>query len=104
MEIAKQRLSLASPVPKSEEIRVQRVRKVASAAAWIERVGGAIEKRPLLEDEVFPRALVAGRAGAGKREIFKVKRAEVTLELPRFEPPAGVCVVGARFERFGEEM
>ena len=51
---------------------------------------------------MLPRVLVAGRAGAGKREIFEVKRGEVALELPRFQPPAGVCVLGARLERLGE--
>ena len=104
MVIAEQRLPLAFTVRKPEEIRVQRIRQIARAAAGIERVGGAIEERPLLEDEVLPGILVAGRAGAGKREIFEMKRAEVALERSRFREPAGVCVPGARLERCGEQI
>ncbi len=73
---------------------------VSSATARIDRVGGAIEKRSLLEDEVLPRALVPGGARTGKRQVFQVKGAEVALQLPRLR--AGTRAFGARLECLGE--
>jgi hypothetical protein len=89
-------------VPEPEEIRVQRIGEVPGAATGIERVGGPIEKRPLREDEVFPRVFIAGRACACEREVFEVKRGKVAFDLVRRRGPSSKRASGARVEGGGE--
>ena len=52
-----------------EQLRVQRLRDVAGAAAGIHRIRGAIHGGPELFHEMIPRVLAAHRTCAGEREI-----------------------------------
>src|SRR5262245_59588190 len=86
-----------------EQLAVDAVRQLSSAASGVERVGRAIERRTLFTNEVFPRPLVARCASAGKREIFEMQRVEIcaafgaSLErfskpLERHPPALGACL------------
>ena len=77
-----------------------RVCQFASATAGIERVGGAIEKGPLLENEVLPRALIPVGARARKRQVFQVKGAEIAIQFHRRQ--ARTRAFGAGLERRSE--
>src|SRR4029453_19632123 len=74
-----------------EQLAVDAVGQFPGAASGIERVGRAIERRTLFANEVFPRRLVAGRAAAGKREVFEMQLVEVCAafgaSLERFSKP-----------------
>src|SRR5207244_11759456 len=57
--VAKERLPLTPGGPDAVQLRVQRIGDLARALRAIERVGGAIQERPVLADESLPRVLVA---------------------------------------------
>src|SRR5439155_11441096 len=57
--IPQQRLPFAAAALHAVQIGIQRVGDLARALRAIERVGGAIEKRPVLANEPLPRVLVA---------------------------------------------
>ena len=54
----------------AEEVGVQRIRELTGAAAWIQRVGSAIQHGPVFQDEMVPRGFVPGRACACEGEIL----------------------------------
>ena len=81
VEVAEQRLPPAVTVAKPEQFGVQRIGDLAGPAARVERVRRPIEQRALLEDEVFPRLVVARGTRAGEREIVEVQRRTVALEI-----------------------
>jgi len=60
-----------------EQLAVEPVSELPRAAARIERVGRAIQRRALFANEVFPRPFVAGGAAAGQREVFEMQFVEV---------------------------
>src|SRR5437867_1452061 len=64
MEILEERSPLAAVVLESVQVRIQRIGELACAAAPIERIGRAIEQRPILEHEPIPGGLVSGRTAA----------------------------------------
>src|SRR5205807_270313 len=57
--VAKERLPLTRGGPDAVQLRVQRIGDLARALRAIERVGSAIQERPVLADESLPRVLVA---------------------------------------------
>jgi hypothetical protein len=65
LKVAKERLTV--------EIRVQGIGEIARTARWVQRVGGAVEDRPVLEDEALPGLLVPGRALPCELEIGGVR-------------------------------
>ena len=69
VKIVKQRLPGAVLVLQAVELGIQRVGGLARAAARIDRIGRAVERRPELRHEVIPRRVVAKRASARQREI-----------------------------------
>src|SRR5678816_948320 len=50
-----------------EELAVDAVREIARSTRWIDRVGGTIEDRPMLADEMFPGRFITGRASTRQR-------------------------------------
>ena len=73
VEVAKERQPFAVPLPQPEQVRVQRVREVARAARAVDRIGRAVEHRPVLAHEMLPRPFVSLRARACKRKVFEVE-------------------------------
>jgi len=96
-------LPVAWMVADPEQVRVQRIGEVARTAARIDRVGGAVQQRPLHEDEVLPRLLVSLCARAGEREVFQVQGREIPFDVTR-----GAVIpqrpLGAGLERAGEPI
>src|SRR6476659_8952005 len=80
VEVAEERLAFAASLAQPEELAVQRLGEVARAATGIERIGRAVQQRPMLQNEVVPRALVAISARARQREVFQMQAGEVLFE------------------------
>jgi hypothetical protein len=104
MEVAEQRSPLARAIFNAEEIGIERIRQVASFATRIDRVRGSIEKRPVRQDEVIPRRIIPVRARARERQIVKMKRGQVALELSRIGSASGKCALGARLKCLGKTI
>ena len=73
VEVAEERLAFAASLAQPEELAVQRIGKIARAATGIERIGRAVQQRPMLQNKVVPCALVAVGACARQREVFQVQ-------------------------------
>ena len=85
-----------------KELAVNAVGEVACAASRFQRVGGTIERRTMLANEVVPGRLVTPGASARQREVFEVQLSRVgapfraSLErvsepLERHTPAFGAC-------------
>ena len=102
VKIAEQRLALARLFAQSKKIRVQRICEIAGVASRIECRRRSIQQRPLLEDEMVPRAFISSRARAGEREVFEVQAAKIAFEILRVRFASGKRAFGACLERIGE--
>src|SRR5690606_4728474 len=80
VEVAEERLPLAGAFAQAEQIRVERIGELTSATGAIDRLGRAIERGPMLPDEVIPGRLVSGRARAGQRQVVEAQRRDVLLD------------------------
>ena len=102
MKVAKQRLPPALRVFQPEKLAVERVGELPRATAAIERVGGAMEARPILQHEIVPRRVVPEPACASEREVFEVKRHQVAFAIRGTWGAIAGPVRNAAFECFGE--
>ncbi len=66
-----------------EEIGIQRIGKLARAAARIDGLGGSIKNGPMLLDEVLPGTFMAEHARGGEREVLEVQGFEIPLYVGR---------------------
>ena len=80
VKIAKQGLTIGSAIGDAEQVAVERIHELPRPAGRVHGVGGAIERRPELAHEVFPRVFVARRAPAGEREILEMQGRQVPLD------------------------
>jgi hypothetical protein len=53
---------------------------------------------------MFPRRIVASRAGAGNRQILEMQRREISIELARCGDAIGERAPGARLQRPGPQL
>ena len=90
MKISKQRLPAACAPIQAEQIAVQRIGEISGPPARLDRVGRAVQKRPVLSDEMFPGLLVRGSAGARQRQIFEMQRGEIPRQLASLLPEGAV--------------
>ena len=67
VEVPEQRPALALALTQPEQLGIQRVCRFARGSRPIDRVGGAIQNRPMLADEVLPGRFVAVGAPGRKR-------------------------------------
>src|SRR5262249_50831408 len=74
LKVLKQRSALAAAVPDAVELGVQRVGELSRAAARIERVSGAVQHGPVLEDETLPGLRVSCGAQARELQVRRVRR------------------------------
>ncbi len=81
MKIPEHRLAFAVELLQAEQLGVKRLGNLPRAAGRIDGVGRAIHPRPELAHEIIPRLVAADRARARQREIGKVQRIEISIEL-----------------------
>ncbi len=103
VKIAKQRLPALAAIVETVELRIQRIGELARTTPPGERVGRAVEPRPLLPDEVFPRRLVSRGAGTCEREVFHVQRRQVAIQLSPGRCLGANRSIDARLERLGKK-
>ena len=103
VKIAKQRLPALPAVVETVELAIERVGEFARTASRGERVGRAVEPRPLLADEVFPCRLVSRGAGTGEREVLQMQRGQAPIQLSLRRRLGAERAIDARIERVGKE-
>lgn len=91
MVIPEQRLPFTVPLANAKQLAVNGIGDLTRTSRPVESVRCAIEGRPMLLDEVIPRTLVTGCAGAGQRQIFEVKSAKISRQIRR-RRAGGACV------------
>jgi hypothetical protein len=99
VKVAKERPPLAVALLKAEEVRVDRVRLLACAAARIEGVGCPIKDGTILKHEMVPGQLVAIRARRSQRKVLEMQPRPVAFEPLDVWRPSGKCLLGAPLER-----
>src|SRR4029079_17384409 len=76
---------------------------VAPPATRCERIRRTVQQRPMLQNKVVPRALVAIGASACQREVFQVQAGEVLFDIPRYTLRAQGAL-RTRLERLGKAL
>src|SRR6476659_7516732 len=98
VEVAEERLAFAASLAQPEELAVQRIGEIASAATGFECIRRTVQQRPMLQNKVLPCVLVAMRACTRQREVFQVQAREVLFETSRC-PMRSQGPLRARLER-----
>ncbi len=91
MVIPEQRLPFTVALANAEQLAVNGIGDLARTSRPVESLGCPIESRPMLLDEVIPRTLVTGCAGAGQRQIFEVESVKISRQIRRGRA-GGTCV------------
>jgi len=91
MVIPEQRLPFTIALANAEQLAVNGIGDLACTSRSVESLGCPIESGPMLLDEVIPRTLVTGCAGAGQRQIFEVESVKIPRQIRRGRA-GGTCV------------
>jgi hypothetical protein len=97
--IAKQRAASGNSRVEPVQISIQGIRELSRSAGGINRIGGAVQHRSVLANEVLPCLFIPLSAADREREIFEPQGFQKGFELVsrRFTVAEGVC--GTRFDR-----
>jgi hypothetical protein len=99
VEVAKERSPRAIPFFCPEQLAIQRIRDLPGSTARRERVSRPIQHRPMLQDEVLPRASVPISACTRQRKVVEVKGGEIPLHLAGVTRRLSKCARNAGLER-----
>ncbi len=103
MEIPEQRARpVVLSIAQAEQLGVQGIGELPRVAAGIDGLGGTIEQRPIVLDEMVPRRLVSASARGRQRQVGEVQRVEIPGRLARVGGPSGECVGDAAVESGAE--
>jgi hypothetical protein len=83
VEIPEERLPFTITFADAVQVSVKGISELARPPTRIDRVGGSVQHRPVLVDEVLPRALVAGRTRTSKRQISQMESTQISAEISR---------------------
>lgn len=79
MKVAEERAPFAVPFSHAEQVGVECIGGFSCGTRAIDRVRCAIEDRPMLADEVFPRRFVSVCARCGESEVLKLESGGVAF-------------------------
>src|SRR6185436_16780308 len=102
VEVSEKRLPFTIAFADAIEVGIERVGQLTRTDARSQGIGGAIQHRPVLADEVLPGAFVTNRASACERQIVEMETTEISAEICWSRPVgAGLECLREPFQRDG---